>query len=81
MVNGTARAAILRSACQGPKRALLPQATPVIAGLAVGAAAYAGKTAIELFTKFRSAPPRLRQFYKVGSLELSFLMSNYPRSC
>ena len=41
------------------------QATPVIAGIAVGAAAYAGKAAIEIFTKFRNAPPRLRQFYKV----------------
>lgn len=41
------------------------QATPVIAGIAVGAAAYAGKAAIELFTKFRNAPPRMRQFYKV----------------
>lgn len=41
------------------------QATPVIAGIAVGAAAYAGKAAIEIFTKFRNAPPRMRQFYKV----------------
>ncbi|KAK9915999.1 hypothetical protein WJX75_007143 [Coccomyxa subellipsoidea] len=44
-------------------------ATPVIAGIAVGAAAYAGKAAIEIFTKFRSAPPRMRQFYKGGFLQ------------
>lgn len=43
-------------------------ASAVVAGVAVGAAAYAGKAAIELFTKYRSAPPRLRQFYKGGFL-------------
>lgn len=43
----------------------LLQASAVVAGFAVGAAAYAGKAAIELFAKYRSAPPRLRQFYKV----------------
>ncbi len=42
-----------------------PQATPLVAGLALGAAAFAGKYAIELATKLRAAPPRLRQFYKV----------------
>lgn len=43
------------------------QASAVVAGLAVGAAAYAGKAAIEIFTRYRSAP-RLRQFYKVFHL-------------
>lgn len=43
----------------------LLQASAIVAGFAVGAAAYAGKAAIELFAKYRSAPPRLRQFYKV----------------
>ena len=47
------------------QRNIVLQASAVVAGFAVGAAAYAGKAAIELFTKFRSAPPRLRQFYKV----------------
>ncbi|CAL5218584.1 g278 [Coccomyxa viridis] len=42
-------------------------ASAVVAGLAVGAAAYAGKAAIEIFTRYRSAP-RLRQFYKGGFL-------------
>ena len=41
------------------------QATPVAAGIAVGAAAYAGKALIDLAVKFRNAPPKLRQFYKV----------------
>lgn len=40
------------------------QATPLVAGLAVGAAAYAGKLAIEMAMKMRAAP-RLRNFYKV----------------
>ena len=49
------------------------QATPVIAGLAIGAAAYAGKAAIELAVRFRNAPPRLRQFYKVSCTQASKL--------
>ncbi|KAK9808946.1 hypothetical protein WJX72_006793 [[Myrmecia] bisecta] len=40
--------------------------TPLIAGLAVGAAAYAAKAAVEVAVKLRSAPPRMRQFYKGG---------------
>ncbi|KAK9821783.1 hypothetical protein WJX81_002782 [Elliptochloris bilobata] len=40
-------------------------ATTLIAGLTVGAAAYAGKLAIEMTMKMRAAP-RLRQFYKDG---------------
>ena len=42
------------------------QATPVIAGAAIAAAAYAGKLSIEVFQKWKTAPPRLRQFYKVS---------------
>eukprot|EP00884_Botryococcus_braunii_P013022 jgi/Botrbrau1/21720/Bobra.43_1s0114.1 len=41
--------------------------TPIIAGLAVGVAAYAGKAAVEFATKLRSSP-RMRQFYKGGFL-------------
>ncbi|KAK9825024.1 hypothetical protein WJX74_001312 [Apatococcus lobatus] len=41
-------------------------ATPVIAGAAIAAAAYAGKLSIEVFQKWKTAPPRLRQFYKGG---------------
>ena len=52
------------------------QATPVIAGLAIGAAAYAGKAAIELAVKFRNAPPRLRQFYKVSCTHIAM-----PSTC
>lgn len=44
------------------------QTTPLVAGLAVGAAAYAGRLAIQAFQSFKSAPPRLRQFYKGGFL-------------
>lgn len=44
------------------------QATPVIAGAAIAAAAYAGKLSIEVFQKWKTAPPRLRQFYKVSSV-------------
>lgn len=40
------------------------QTTPILAGLAVGVAAYAGKAVVEMATKLRSAP-RMRQFYKV----------------
>lgn len=42
------------------------QTTPVLAGLAIGASAYAAKFALEAAVKFRSASgPSLRPFYKV----------------
>ena len=47
------------------------QATPLVAGLAVGAAAYAGKLAIEMAMKMRAAP-RLRNFYKVHRASRGF---------
>ena len=46
----------------------------MVAGLAVGAAAYAGKAAIEIFTRYRGAP-RLRQFYKVHLFSSLCIMS------
>ena len=48
------------------------QATPLVAGLAVGAAAYAGKLAIEMAMKMRAAP-RLRNFYKVRRASRGFV--------
>jgi DnaJ homolog subfamily C member 19 len=47
---------------------LSPQTTPLVAGLAVGAAAYAARAAIQTLQSFKSAGPRLRQFYKGGFL-------------
>jgi DnaJ family protein C protein 19 len=47
---------------------LLLQTTPLLAGLAVGAAAYAARTALVSFQSFKAAGPRLRQFYKGGFL-------------
>lgn len=44
------------------------QATPLLAGLAVGAAAYAGKTALTAWQSFSKTAPRMRQFYKGGFL-------------
>jgi hypothetical protein len=49
------------------KWCLYMQTTPILAGLAVGVAAYAGKAALELATKLRSAP-RMRQFYKASTV-------------
>lgn len=45
----------------------LLQTTPLIAGLAIGAAAYAGRAAVTVFTSWKSAP-RMRQFYRGGFL-------------
>ncbi len=44
------------------------QTTPLLAGLGVAAAAYGGRAAIQMFHAFKTAPPRLRQFYKVGGV-------------
>ncbi|KAK7267626.1 hypothetical protein RIF29_20304 [Crotalaria pallida] len=43
-------------------------ATPLIAGLAVGAAAYAGKYGIQAWQAFKARPPSLRKFYEGGFL-------------
>ena len=42
------------------------QTTPLLAGLAVGAAAYAARFGLQAYQSFRSAGPRMRQFYKGG---------------
>ena len=42
------------------------QATPLVAGLAVGAAAYGARFAVQAFNSWKTAGPRLRQFYKGG---------------
>mmetsp|Transcript_10802 Transcript_10802/g.32426 ORF Transcript_10802/g.32426 Transcript_10802/m.32426 type:complete len:111 (-) Transcript_10802:305-637(-) len=42
--------------------------TPLVAGLGVAAAAYAGRAALLAFQSFKASPPRLRQFYKGGFL-------------
>ena len=44
------------------------QTTPIIAGVAVGAAAYAARAALVAFQGFKSAGPRMKQFYKGGFL-------------
>lgn len=44
------------------------QTTPLVAGLAVGAAAYGAKAAISAWQAFSKAGPRMRQFYKGGFL-------------
>lgn len=49
-------------------RVFLLQTTPLIAGLAVGAAAYAAKTALQAFQTWKTAAPKMRQFYKGGFL-------------
>ena len=42
------------------------QTTPLVAGLAVGAAAYGARFAVQAFNSWKTAGPRLRQFYKGG---------------
>ena len=44
------------------------QTTPLLAGLAVGAAAYAGRAALQAAQAWKAAGPRMRQFYKGGFL-------------
>ncbi|KAI9121950.1 hypothetical protein K1719_006639 [Acacia pycnantha] len=41
-------------------------ATPLMAGLAVAAAAYAGRYGIQAWQAFKAGPPRLRNFYEGG---------------
>ncbi|CAI8615746.1 unnamed protein product [Vicia faba] len=41
-------------------------ATPLIAGIAVAAAAYAGKAGIQAWQAFKARPPALRKFYEGG---------------
>jgi DnaJ homolog subfamily C member 19 len=44
----------------------LEQASPLIAGIAVAAAAYAGKYGIQAWQAFKARPPALRKFYEGG---------------
>jgi len=44
------------------------QTTPLMAGLAVGAAAWTARAAYEAFHGWKAAGPRMRQFYKGGFL-------------
>ncbi|CAK8544940.1 unnamed protein product [Lathyrus oleraceus] len=41
-------------------------ATPLMAGIAVAAAAYAGKVGIQAWQAFKARPPALRKFYEGG---------------
>ncbi|PSC73057.1 mitochondrial import inner membrane translocase subunit TIM14-1 [Micractinium conductrix] len=40
--------------------------TPLVAGLAVGAAAYGARAALQAFNAWKTAAPRMRAFYKGG---------------
>ncbi|XP_052175679.1 mitochondrial import inner membrane translocase subunit TIM14-3-like [Diospyros lotus] len=40
--------------------------TPLLAGLAVAAAAYAGRYSIQAWQAFKTRPPRIRRFYEGG---------------
>ncbi|KAL6987434.1 hypothetical protein U1Q18_013182 [Sarracenia purpurea var. burkii] len=40
--------------------------TPLLAGLAVAAAAYAGRYGIQAWQAFKARPPRMRKFYEGG---------------
>lgn len=42
------------------------QTTPLVAGLAVGAAAYGARAALQAFNAWKTAGPRMRAFYKGG---------------
>ena len=44
----------------------MKQATPLMAGLAVAAAAYAGRYGIQAWQAFKASPPRMRKFYEGG---------------
>ncbi|KAF7804487.1 mitochondrial import inner membrane translocase subunit TIM14-1 [Senna tora] len=44
----------------------MKQATPLLAGLAVAATAYAGRYGILAWQAFKARPPRLRKFYEGG---------------
>ena len=46
----------------------LAQTTPLIAGLAVGAAAWSSRFLYEAFHGWKAAGPKMRQFYKGGFL-------------
>ncbi|XP_047335295.1 mitochondrial import inner membrane translocase subunit TIM14-1-like [Impatiens glandulifera] len=41
-------------------------ATPIMAGFAVAAAAYAGRLSIQAWQAFKTRPPKLRKFYEGG---------------
>ncbi|MED6187265.1 hypothetical protein PIB30_074785 [Stylosanthes scabra] len=41
-------------------------ATPFFAGIAVAAAAYAGRYSIQAWQAFKARPPRMRKFYEGG---------------
>ncbi len=50
---------------------LCTQTTPLVAGLAIGAAAYAGRALIQVGSKWQAAGSAVgRSFYKVRSLYL-----------
>ncbi|KAK6942847.1 hypothetical protein RJ641_028228 [Dillenia turbinata] len=42
------------------------QAAPLLTGIAVAAAAYAGKFGIQAWQTFKARPPRIRKFYEGG---------------
>ncbi|CAN0825396.1 Mitochondrial import inner membrane translocase subunit TIM14-1 [Linum grandiflorum] len=44
----------------------VPQATPFLAGVAVAAAALAGRYGIQAWQAFKARPPKMRRFYDGG---------------
>ena len=44
----------------------MEQATPLVAGIAVAAAAYAGRYGIQAWQAFKARPPSMRKFYEGG---------------
>lgn len=47
---------------------MIVQTTPLLAGFAVGAAAYGARLALQAFQGLKTGGPRMRQFYKGGFL-------------
>lgn len=40
--------------------------TPLVAGIAIAAAAYAGRYGIQAWQAFKARPPKMRRFYEGG---------------
>ncbi|GFH25925.1 putative import inner membrane translocase subunit TIM14, partial [Haematococcus lacustris] len=54
-------------------------ASPLMAGLTVAAAAYAGKQVVQLYLRMKAAPPTLKSFYKIDALIRDRAVNNGTR--